>query len=314
MRTPRLPSLALLRKARNKVVSELKCELEIWGLPLVGRVYDSLVDYCFQYVLRPGDFVPGVDDIGDTSWVDEVRCDASHRDSRLRSIGFLLSPFRGFNLEDALIRKISIALTGRIDEIRGSGIHTALWAGEVPATSLLYVRDVCRRPARNTMYGVEVEAFTGPASSGRWIIMMTHGRVQHVMRDVGAYRYEKVPCENFSGFWFVADITYAKNRLILDNVEVSEAQRRYNRELARARNLMCPGACASLKGTPCVPCPVNRAKCPRSRFSRAFATERQCVNGHPGLFRNDEDKYCFTCTIKGNFKLERNSFKDSKHS
>ena len=314
MKPPKLPSLVKLRKARNKVVSDLKCKLEIGGMPLVGRVYDSLVDYCFQYVLRPGDFVPGVEDIGDNSWVDEVRSDAAHRESRLKSISYLLSPFRGFDLEDALIRKISIALTGRMDEIRGSGIHTTLWEGKLPATSLLYVRDVCRKPARNATYGVEVEAFTGPASSGRWTIMMTHGRVQHVMRDVGAYRYEKVPCENFSGFWFVADITYAKSRLILDNVEVSEAQRRYNRELARARNLMCPGACASLKGKPCVPCPVNRAKCPRSRFSRAFATERQCVNGHPGLFRSDEDKYCLTCTIKGNFKLERNSFKNSKHS
>ena len=243
-----------------------------------------------------------------------MRSDAAHRESRRQSISYLLSPFRGFDLEDALIRKISIALTGRMDEIRGSGIHTTLWEGNLPATSLLYVRDVCRKPARNATYGVEVEAFTGPASSGRWIIMMTHGRVQHVMRDVGAYRYEKVPCENFSGFWFVADITYAQNRLILDNVEVSEAQRRYNRELTRARKLPCPGACASLKGKSCVPCPVNRAKCPRSRFSRAFATERQCVNGHPGLFRNTEDEYCFTCTIKGNFRFEQNSRENSKHS
>ena len=154
MHPPKLPSLVLLRKARNKVVSDLKCKLEIGGLPLVGRTYDSLVDYCFQYVHRPGDFVPGVEDIGDTSWVDEVRCDAAHRESRLQSIRYLLSPFRGFDLEDALIRKISIALTGRMDEIRGTGIHTMLWEGELPATSLLYVRDVCRRPARNALPGI----------------------------------------------------------------------------------------------------------------------------------------------------------------
>jgi len=311
MQPPKLPSLVRLRKARNKVVDDLKCKLEIGGMPLVGRVYDSVVDYCFQYVLRPGDFVPGVEDIGDNSWVDEVRSDAAHRGSRLKSISYLLSPFRGLDLEDVLIRKISIALTGRVDEIRGSGIRTPVWEGDVPSTSLLYVRDVCRKPARNATYGIEIEAFTGPASAGRWVIMMTHGRVQHVMRDVGAYRYEKTPCENFSGFWFVADITYASNnRLILDNIEVSEAQKRYNRDLTRARKLTCPGGCSSLKGKTCVPCPVSRAKCPRSRFSRAFATERQCINGHPGLFRNGGDKYCFTCTIKGNFKLERNSWKN----
>ena len=56
----------------------------------------------------------------------------------------------------------------------------------------------------------------------------------------------------------------------------------------------------------CAPCPIGRDRCSLSRFKQSYEIMGECVNGHKGFFRAEEDKHCLACTIVGKFDLRRN--------
>jgi hypothetical protein len=303
-----LPSLPKLRKLRLRIEDDIVDNLEIANRPVTGLVYDRLSAYVLSLVEKPGDYRPGIDDIGDGSRIDEEICDEEHKQHRRQAITCVLAPLVGLELTPFRIKNLAIRIAGQFDDIRDGTVPPGGWDSTQPARTLLYIQDVHRLPARGRLYAVELEAHTGPAAGNRWVCKFTGGFLQHLMREIGALKFERYKDPDISGMWLICILWYADGRFQMDEVCVASSQHTYNRKLAKARTAECRGPYRPMRGKPCLPCPVDRKICPVSRYNKAFNITRTCINGHQGLFRNDEDEFCFTCLIKG-INLDRNNRK-----
>lgn len=297
--TPRtLRSFLLLKKERSKVLKYLVDD-RISDSIIMGRTYDDLVKFCMNYIYQVEDFRPGIEDVGDGSYVDEVVADEEHLARQESCVRLLISPFIGERLSGSVIRKFVITLVGRSMELRDASLLSAGWDGSGAVPTMLYIRDVYRQQSKGHQYRLEVEAFSGIPSGQVWPVTQSGGQLQILIRELGAPKYEQHRPDDISGFWLLATLRYQKSRLLLEDPEVSSAMRTYNRNLVAARKQKCSGAFAALKGKLCVPCPIGRNACIRSRHNTGFTDVRKCAGGHQGFFRNKEDKYCYNCITSG---------------
>ena len=306
-----LPSLPRLKKVRRRIETELLETRKLVNVVVAGLVYDELEAYIFDFVTRAEDYCPGIDEIGDGSVVDEEICDEEHKVRRMESVRHILAPLVGQPLAPFHARNLAIRVAGQFEDIRAGNVSAGGWDSTTKARTLLYIQDVHRVPVRGRLYAVEIEAHTGAPAGNRWVCRQTGGFLQHLMRDIGALKYEKYQDSDAAGMWFISDLWYEKGRFCMEEICVASSQKDYNRRLAKARKESCTGPYRPMRGKPCSPCPVDRKLCSLSRYNKAFETLRDCCNGHKGLFRNDEDEFCLSCLIKG-IKLDQNYKKSQR--
>ncbi len=302
MCTSHKPSVPRLARLRKRISSEI-ASLGIAGEWITGLVRERLVQYAVDFVEKSEDYTSGADGTGDGPCVDELGADKEHRQERRQAAVCLLSPFAGLRMDPPMLRRFAICLSGRRQELRDGNIPLLGWTGEVPAESLLWVRDIHRLPAHGRLYFVALEAFTGPPAGQLLGFRLTGATLQRLMRIIGATKFDRHLDEDVSGMWFVATMRRVQSEIRILRAKVTDSQLRSNRALARGRRAKCTGEWAPQKGKSCIPCPVSRKVCWRSRYETGWDIWKPCRNGHDGLFRKGTAEYCWRCTLLGKFDL-----------
>jgi hypothetical protein len=294
------PSLPRLRKLRNTLYEGL-LEHDLVDIAVSGRGREELVEYILSFIHKPGDFTPGLEDIGDGSYFDEVLDDECALSRRERSVGVLLDDFLGERLSGDRLRTFLIKVCGQYEELRAGALRIGGWDSTVPSRSLLRMLSLQRSPSRRgRKYHVTMEAYTGIAAGTSWTSVMTGGRIQQVLRDIGAPKYKKYSDFDISGMWLIATVYVEDGRLLLDDLDVGASQKTYNKRLASGRLGPCLLRDNPRSGKQCGPCPVGQERCPLSRFEKSYSEIRMCAYRHRGLFLpGSVDTVCLSCQIKG---------------
>jgi hypothetical protein len=294
-----LTSLPRLKKLRGKIQQDL-VEQGLYCSHLSGPVRETLMDYFTSVSLLPSDVRPGIEEVGDECCVEELQEDEGHIQKVRECVHVLLEPYIGQTLDDRLIRSLSIIFSGRLSEIRKGKLVQPLWVGTPPVKALLWVRNIRRIPTRGRQYQLELEVYAGPPAGSRWLCRMTGGLLQSIMREAGYRKYDKYRDEDISGLWFTATVWCSSSRFVFDNIEVSSSQKKANSELCKARRQPCKGTWKPNKGRLCLPCPLGRKQCARSRFAEAYSELRPCENGHNGWFLpGSTETVCWECLLRG---------------
>lgn len=298
-------SLTALKK-RNSQFKELCNKLELSGRLIQGLNRELLISAIMRFVQRPGEFDPGVEDIGDNAVValyDEMICDSDFLQQRKKAVELMLMPYTGQKLVPDKIRELGIVVSGRYELLQEARLIGS-WETDQIVETLLFVHEVKRFPARGRRYYVEFEAYTGIPSGVRWKSQLTGGRIQQMIRETGVAVRRKYRDEDFAGLWLIATLQFVDSRLTFHDIRFENSYQNYNRLVMKSRQEICTGPCAYMRGKPCAPCPVSRAQCPRSRFATGFEKDGKCRNGHIGVKQNETDAYCFSCLMKGVFHEE----------
>ena len=268
---------------------------------IVGLAREELIDYLMEFVHKPGDFSPGLDDIGDGSYFDEIADDEDALLRRRRSVTAVIDDLSGEKLSGDRLRTLLIRVCGQFEEIRSGTMSVGRWNSEVPSRSLLRITEMRRVSSkRGRVYEVDMEAYTGIASGSKWSSIITGGRLQQIIREVGAHKYKKYSDFDICNMWLIATVSTDRGRLVLEDVDVGSSQKKYNQKLAQGRIGTCRTRISPKFGKECAPCPIGRDRCALSRFTDTYSEIRMCAYQHRGYFvPGSSESVCLACQIKG---------------
>lgn len=274
------------------------------GKILSGDVFDFVKYAVLDVIGNREDYrldVP-VDDPFSENAVEEV---AALKEKRLKAIDATFSEFIGETISQDRIREMCTLVTGWIDELK-DGIPFQKWEGIEEVQGCVYVEDISRVPCKGRLYRITLRGMSGRLSNMRLILSMTGTSIQEHIRNLGYQKYDQHSDYEISGLMFDVTIRIKDKRPHIVETRMSNSQKVLNKRIRDGRKKVCKGPFKAYHGKrECAPCPIGRDHCSLSRFKKSYEITGECVNGHKGFFRTEEDKHCLACTIVGKFDLRR---------
>ena len=292
-------SISRLASSRKKIRKIIIEDLILKGGPISSK--DLLTTAAFlnrNWLSSPDDYINPVDELDDRydDFKDDITDTTMFREEQ---IARLLKSFVPMEYDDNVIRDICVLLSGWEEDIRkGIPIHT--WDVNKPIWAPVYFAECYRDPSKEgKKYVLSMYSLAGPTSTTKWYMTCSPARLQAIMRDIQLPRYEEHRDDDIGGMMGTVAIKRRGKDLVYDYFHVSSSQQLSNRTLYKSRKAGCPGNFPPYKGKQCRTCPVGRKDCSISRISETYDIQRECPNGHLGLYRNLGDIYCFFCVLRG---------------